>query len=195
QGPVFSSGHDFGDFAADLGARAHEETLKLCCEVALLLKKILPPTIAVVQGLATAAGCQMACACDLVLAADTAAFQLPGAANGGFCHTPAVPVAARAGKQVAAEMAFLAQKVPAVRAERLGLVNQVLPRVKLASEARKLAERIASFDPEQIQKGKQVLNEQASKSTLEERFQVAQPAMLEMFATPASQKMVAKFRR
>ncbi|CAK9071937.1 unnamed protein product [Durusdinium trenchii] len=154
----------------------------------MLLREVAPPSIAVVQGLATAAGCQLACSCDLVLAADTAAFQLPGAANGGFCHTPAVAVAQRTSASAVAEMAFLAEKIPAERAERLGLVNRVIPRAKLYSEARKVAEKIAKADPAQIQRGKQVLYQQMLKPTLAEKYACAEPAMLEMFSTPASQE-------
>ncbi|CAK9049653.1 Enoyl-CoA hydratase domain-containing protein 3 [Durusdinium trenchii] len=195
QGSVFSSGHRFGDFAAELGAAEHRRTLQLCSEVNMLLREVAPPSIAVVQGLATAAGCQLACSCDLVLAADTAAFQLPGAANGGFCHTPAVAVAQRTSASAVAEMAFLAEKIPAERAERLGLVNRVIPRAKLYSEARKVAEKIAKADPAQIQRGKQVLYQQMLKPTLAEKYACAEPAMLEMFSTPASQEMVKKFQR
>eukprot|EP00434_Breviolum_minutum_P029898 symbB.v1.2.026438.t1/scaffold2642.1/size74247/3 len=177
QGSVFSSGHDFGDFDANLGTVQHQETLKLCSQVNMLLRQIPQPTIAVVQGLATAAGCQLACSCDLILAADNASFQLPGAANGGFCHTPAVALASRA-PRLAVEMAFLAEKVSADRAERTGFVNRVVPRQKLYSEARRLAEKLASADPQQIQRGKKVLYQQMSKQSLEEKYQLAEPPML-----------------
>lgn len=194
QGNVFSSGHDFGDFAAEKGRQAHERTLKMCSEVNMLLQEIPQPTIAVVQGLATAAGCQLACSCDLVLAADSAAFQLPGAASGGFCHTPAVSVAARAASlRFAVEMALLAERVPAQRAERMGLVNRVVPRVALFQEARAMAEKIAAIEPEHLQRGKLLLYEQAAKSTLAEKYATTEPAMLDMFASDASQAKVKKF--
>ncbi|CAE7208528.1 Echdc3 [Symbiodinium natans] len=196
QGNVFSSGHNFGDFAAEKGREAHERTLKLCSEVNMLLQEIPQPTLAVVQGLATAAGCQLACSCDLVLAADSAAFQLPGAATGGFCHTPAVSVAARASSlRFAVEMALLAERVPAERAERMGLVNRVVPRVTLFAEARRLAEKIAAITPENLQRGKLLLYEQAAKPTLAEKYRATEPAMLDMFASDASQANVKKFAK
>ena len=129
-----------------------------------------------------------------MLAADSASFQLPGAKNGGFCHTPLVAVAERS-ERLALEMALMAEEVSASRAERCGLVTRLLPRQKLYGEARRIAEQLAAADTQQMQRGKQTFYEQREKRSLSEKYLVAEKAMLEMFATPQSQAMVRKFRR
>mmetsp|Transcript_14950 Transcript_14950/g.41040 ORF Transcript_14950/g.41040 Transcript_14950/m.41040 type:complete len:294 (+) Transcript_14950:48-929(+) len=195
EGPVFSSGHDFADFLLEKGRNAHRETLSLCSSVNMALQHIPQPTIAAVQGLATAGGCQLACSCDLVVASSSAAFQLPGARDAGFCHTPAVSVAARAASpRHALELALLAEVVPAVKAKDMGLANRVTPPADLRGEVRRMAERISMVSPaHNMQRGKRTFYEQVAKSTVEEKYAVAEPAMLDMFADPAYQEMIRGF--
>jgi len=194
EGPVFSSGHDFGDFLESRGQDAHALTLSLCSSVNMALQNLPQPTIAAVQGLATAAGCQLACSCDLIVASTDAAFQLPGAKGAGFCHTPAVAVAARGNTRLAMEMALLSEKIPAARAELMGLVNIVVPPADLAGKVRQIAEQISMVSPpDNMQKGKHIFYEQVAKSTLEDKYAVAEPAMLDMFSSPDYQETMNKF--
>merc|ERR1712150_200546 len=95
-GSVFSSGHDFADFL-DTDESGGRIILDACAQVNMKLRAIPQPTVAIVEGLATAGGCQLACSCDLVLASEKAYFQLPGSKGKGFCHTPVVAVAERIG--------------------------------------------------------------------------------------------------
>eukprot|EP00928_Gymnodinium_smaydae_P001240 TRINITY_DN10469_c0_g1_i2.p3 TRINITY_DN10469_c0_g1~~TRINITY_DN10469_c0_g1_i2.p3 ORF type:complete len:171 (+),score=42.83 TRINITY_DN10469_c0_g1_i2:551-1063(+) len=161
----------------------------------MLLEEIPQPTIAAVKGLATAGGCQLACSCDLVVASTAAAFQLPGAADGGFCHTPAVSVGARAASpRHAMEMALLAERVPAARAEQFGLVNRVVPVADLRGEVRRMAVKIAKVSPaHNMQLGKLTFYKQMSKSSLAERYASVEPVMLDMFADDTYQKRMKNF--
>ena len=94
-GPVFSSGHDFRDFRGATRAE-QREIVELCADVNALLGEVPQPTVAAVAGKCVAGGLQLAASCDLVLAREDATFCLPGVKTGGFCHTPAVALGARA---------------------------------------------------------------------------------------------------
>ncbi|MCC5698214.1 enoyl-CoA hydratase/isomerase family protein, partial [Klebsiella pneumoniae] len=97
-GPVFSAGHDF----AEVAARDHAEVRELlqsCISLMRLIQQVPQVVIDRVHGLATAAGCQLVASCDLAVAAESAAFALPGGKGGWFCHTPAVPVARAIGRK------------------------------------------------------------------------------------------------
>jgi len=125
-GPVFSAGHDFADLAgADLDAL--ERLLAACTELMTTMQAIPQPVVARVHGLATAAGCQLVATSDLAVAADTAAFAIPGGKGGRFCHTPLVAVARNVGRKRALEMAMTGDTIDARSAAEWGLVNRVVP--------------------------------------------------------------------
>ncbi|MEU4521416.1 enoyl-CoA hydratase-related protein [Amycolatopsis sp. NPDC024027] len=125
-GPVFSAGHDFGDVAKRdlMGVR---ELLALCTDLMKTMQSIPQVVIARVQGLATAAGCQLVASCDLAVAAESAGFALPGGKGGWFCHTPAVPVARAIGRKRLMELALTGDVIDAATALDWGLVNRVVP--------------------------------------------------------------------
>ncbi len=137
-GPVFSAGHDFGDMVErDLdGIR---RLLSLCTEVMLGIARLPVPVVACVQGLATAAGCQLVASCDLAVAVEDAAFATPGGRGGWFCHTPMVAVARAIGARRALELAMTGDAIDARTALAWGLVNRVVPRADLVAESHKLA--------------------------------------------------------
>ena len=110
-GPVFSSGHDLREIAA--ADREDAELLfALCTEVMEAIRHLPQPVIAVVQGIATAAGCQLAATCDLVVAADDATFATPGVKIGLFCSTPAVALARTVTTKKALEMLLTGTRFP-----------------------------------------------------------------------------------
>lgn len=155
-GPVFSSGHDFADFDLRVHPRKHgEAVLSLCAEVNIALSRLPQPTIAVVQGLATAGGCQLSCSCDLIVASEKAVFRCPGSAGGGFCHTPGVSVAQKIHPRRALEMLLLASPVPATQALEWGLVNRVVPHEELDNEATKMAFLLSKGSAFNVQSGKE----------------------------------------
>jgi enoyl-CoA hydratase/carnithine racemase len=137
-GPVFSSGHDFNDMIArDLDGM--RRLLGVCAEVMLGLGRLPVPVVARVQGLATAAGCQLVASCDLAVAAEEASFATPGGRGGWFCHTPLVAVARAVGARRALELGLMGESIDARTALAWGLVNRVVPRAQLVTETEALA--------------------------------------------------------
>jgi enoyl-CoA hydratase/carnithine racemase len=137
-GPVFSSGHDFADMV-DRDLDAMRRLLTVCTEVMLGLARLPVPVIACVQGIATAAGCQLVASCDLAVAVDEATFATPGGKSGWFCHTPMVAVARAIGARRALELGMTGDPIDAKTALAWGLVNRVVPRAQLVEETHKLA--------------------------------------------------------
>ena len=130
EGPVFCAGHDFADMVeADLSAM--RELLALCTELMTTLQSIPQPVVARVQGLATAAGCQLVATADLAVASEEAGFAIPGGKGGWFCHTPLVAVARALPRKRALEMAFTGDVIDARTAASWGLVNAVVPAAEL----------------------------------------------------------------
>ena len=125
-GPVFSAGHNFGDMAgADLASV--RRLLELCTEMMDTIQAIPQPVIAKVHALATAAGCQLVASCDLAIAAESAAFAIPGGKGGLFCHTPLVAVARNVGRKRALELAMTGDPIDAATAADWGLINRAVP--------------------------------------------------------------------
>lgn len=139
-GPVFSAGHNFGDMAGASLAEARRLFL-LCTHMMDTIQSIPQPVCAKVHALATAAGCQLVASCDLAVAADTAAFALPGGKGGLFCHTPLVAVARNVGRKRALEMALTGDPIDAHTAAQWGLVNRVVPADDLDATVQDLMRR------------------------------------------------------
>jgi len=137
-GPVFSSGHDFSDMV-DRDLDAMRRLLGLCTEVMLGIAQLPIPVVACVQGIATAAGCQLVASCDLAVAVDEASFATPGGRGGWFCHTPLVAVARVVGTRRALELGMTGDPIDARTALTWGLVNRVVPRAQLVAETEALA--------------------------------------------------------
>jgi enoyl-CoA hydratase/carnithine racemase len=139
-GPVFSAGHDFADLAgADLGAM--RRLLLTCTEVMDTMQSVPQVVIARVHALATAAGCQLVAACDLAVAADSAAFAAPGGKGGWFCTTPMVAIGRTISRKHALELALTGDTIDASTAVAWGLVNRAVPAVDLDAEVGDLLAR------------------------------------------------------
>jgi enoyl-CoA hydratase/carnithine racemase len=137
-GPVFSAGHDFSDMV-DRDLDGMRRLLGVCTEVMLGLARLPVPVVARVQGIATAAGCQLVASCDLAVAVDEASFATPGGRGGWFCHTPLVAVARVIGTRRALELGMTGEAIDAETALAWGLVNRVVPRAQLVTETEALA--------------------------------------------------------
>jgi enoyl-CoA hydratase/carnithine racemase len=124
-GPVFSAGHDFSDMAG-VGLAEVRRLFEVCTEMMDTVQSIPQPVVARVHALATAAGCQLVATCDLAVAAESAAFAIPGGKGGLFCHTPLVAVARNVGRKRALEMALTGDPIDARTAAEWGLVNHVV---------------------------------------------------------------------
>jgi enoyl-CoA hydratase/carnithine racemase len=158
-GPVFSSGHDLREM---IGASAEdqESLFRLCTEVMEAIRLLPKPVIAQVHGVATAAGCQLAATCDLVMASEAATFATPGVKIGLFCTTPGVALSRAVGPKKAMEMLLTGTPISAHEAERAGLVNRVVPAEHLAEETMKLARQIVAASPYTVGLGKRAFYEQ-----------------------------------
>jgi enoyl-CoA hydratase/carnithine racemase len=127
----------------------------VCSELMMKIQAIPQPVIAEVQGVATAAGCQLVATCDLAVASDQAAFATPGVRIGLFCTTPMVALSRAVGRKRALQMLLTGEMVDAATAADWGLVNQVAPAAELQAETRRLAARIADASTLTVSLGKQ----------------------------------------
>jgi enoyl-CoA hydratase/carnithine racemase len=153
-GKVFSSGHDLTEMVGRTVAD-YRRLFDVCVELMTKIQSIPQPVIAQVQGVATAAGCQLVATCDLAIASDQAAFATPGVKIGLFCTTPMVALSRAVGRKRAMEMLLTGQLVDANTAAEWGLVNSVVPAAELASATRQLACKIAEASSFTVALGKQ----------------------------------------
>jgi enoyl-CoA hydratase/carnithine racemase len=158
-GPVFSSGHDLRELTGCTAEDA-QSLFALCTEVMEAIRRLPQPVIAQVQGLATAAGCQLAATCDLVIASENASFATPGVKIGLFCTTPAVALVRAVNAKKALEMLLTGDPIDAHAAERAGLVNRVVPAARLEEETWTLAQKIAGASSEVVALGKRAFYQQ-----------------------------------
>ena len=165
-GPVFSAGHDLKEIkearAADDDGRVFFETIMLACSTMMQSIVTCPkPVIASVQGIATAAGCQLVASCDLAVASTDAGFATPGVNIGLFCSTPMVALSRNVSRKHAMEMLLTGDILPSDRARELGLVNRVVAPDDLQGATLALAEDIASKSPKTLKIGKEAFYAQA----------------------------------
>jgi enoyl-CoA hydratase/carnithine racemase len=153
-GNVFCSGHDLSEMIAQDGGR-YREIFDVCTEMMLRIQHIPQPVIAQVQGVATAAGCQLVASCDLAVASEKAAFATPGVKIGLFCTTPMVALSRALGRKRALEMLLTGRLIDAHTACEWGLVNRVVPEAELARVTRQFACEIAQASPLTVALGKQ----------------------------------------
>src|ERR1700719_608812 len=145
-GPAFSAGHHPGGMKGrDLAFYRYE--FDLCAQLMVTIQRIPQPVIARVHAIATAAGCQLAATCDLVVAGESASFATPGVRIGLFCSTPMVALTRAVGRKHAMEMLLTGQPINARTASEWGLVNRVVPDADLLNETKKLATQIIEASP------------------------------------------------
>ncbi|MBR0672191.1 enoyl-CoA hydratase [Neoroseomonas soli] len=164
-GPVFSAGHDLREITAhradaDGGRGFFDRAMETCSRVMQAVVGLPQPVVAAVQGVATAAGCQLVASCDLAVASDQARFCTPGVDIGLFCSTPAVALARAVPRKAAMEMLLLGDMIPADEAFRIGLVNRVVPGDKVMETALALAGRIAARSVLTVRMGKKAFYRQ-----------------------------------
>jgi enoyl-CoA hydratase/carnithine racemase len=161
EGKGFCAGHDLKEMRAHTGDEGWQQGLfDACSRMMITLTEIPQPVIARVQGIATAAGCQLVSMCDLAIAADTATFAMPGINIGVFCSTPAVGVVRNIGRKRAMEMLLTGEPIDAATAQSWGLVNRVVPGSRLDDEIRRFTDIILSRSSATIRFGKQAFYRQ-----------------------------------
>ena len=165
QGPAFSSGHDLKQLTSHRGdgdgGRAYfARTMNACSAMMQAIVHLPKPVVAAVQGIATAAGCQLVASCDLAVASDAARFATSGIDNGLFCSTPMVALSRNVPRKQAMEMLMTGEMIPAERAREIGLVNHVVPAGHERDTAIALAQKIARKSAYAIKLGKQAFYRQ-----------------------------------
>ena len=145
-GPAFSAGHDLSEMTGRT-LDDYREIFDVCCELMEAVQSIPQPVIAMIRGIATAAGCQLAATCDLVVAAEGARFGTPGVKIGLFCSTPMVAVSRAIGQKRAMQLLLTGVPIDARTAAEWGLVNEVVPAERLEARTRELAGQIAAASP------------------------------------------------
>lgn len=153
-GKAFSSGHDLSEMVGRT-INDYRRIFDVCTELMTKIQSIPQPVIAQVQGIATAAGCQLVATCDLAIASEQAQFATPGVKIGLFCTTPMVALSRAVGRKRAMEMLLTGKLVDATTAAAWGLVNRVVPADQLESETRRLACQIAQASGFTVALGKQ----------------------------------------
>ncbi|MGL5136953.1 MAG: enoyl-CoA hydratase [Beijerinckiaceae bacterium] len=192
EGPVFCAGHDLKEMTArraepDRGRASFSDTLGRCSALMQRIVHLPQPVIAAIEGLATAAGCQLVASCDLAIAGHDARFCTPGVHIGLFCSTPMVALSRNIGAKHAMEMLLLGEMIDAATAHRFGLVNRVTAAGGAREEARTMAAVIASKSPLTVKIGKEAFQRQR-EMTLDEAYVYASGVMVEnMLASDAEE--------
>jgi enoyl-CoA hydratase/carnithine racemase len=153
-GPVFSAGHDLGELV-DRTVDDYQRIFDQCTVMMETIQKIPQPVIAMVRGIATAAGCQLVASCDLAFAEEGASFGTPGVKIGLFCSTPMVAVSRAIGRKRALQMLLTGERIDASTAADWGLINEAVPAAELEEYTRRVAMRIANASPLVVGIGKQ----------------------------------------
>ncbi len=153
-GPAFSAGHDLSELI-DRQIGDYRHVFDVCTDLMTLIQSIPQPVIAEVQGIATAAGCQLVATCDLAVASDQSQFATPGVRIGLFCTTPMVALTRAVGRKWALEMLLTGTAIDAQTAMQYGLVNKVVPKERLREETYSLASKISGASSLTVAVGKQ----------------------------------------
>ncbi len=153
-GKVFCSGHDLSEMVGR-DINEYRRLFDVCSDLMMKIQAIPQPVIAEVQGVATAAGCQLVATCDLAIASEQAAFATPGVRIGLFCSTPMVALSRAVGRKRALEMLLTGEMVDAATAAEWGLINKAVPAAELQAETRRLAAHIAEASSFTVSLGKQ----------------------------------------
>jgi enoyl-CoA hydratase/carnithine racemase len=154
EGKHFCAGHYLAEMV-DGGVKEYKSIFEQCSRMMELIHQIPQPVIAQVQGIATAAGCQLVAWCDLAVAETGAKFATPGVKIGLFCTTPMVALTRAIGRKAAMEMLLTGRYVPAQEAKMLGLINMVVPLENLENETLVMAKQILESSRYVIAIGKQ----------------------------------------
>jgi enoyl-CoA hydratase/carnithine racemase len=168
-GPAFSAGHDMKELTArrsdaDRGRAYFGMIMNACSAMMQAIVHLPKPVVASVQGVATAAGCQLVASCDLAVASEAASFATPGVDIGLFCSTPMVALSRNVPRKQAMEMLLTGEPVPAATARDIGLVNRVVPAGQEREAAIALAQKVALKSAYTVKLGKEAFYRQAEMS-------------------------------
>jgi enoyl-CoA hydratase/carnithine racemase len=196
-GPAFSAGHDMKELTArrtdaDRGRAYFAEIMTACSAMMQAIVQLPKPVVAAVQGIATAAGCQLVASCDLAVASEAAAFATPGVDIGLFCSTPMVALSRNVPRKQAMEMLLTGEPVPATTARDIGLINRVVPAGTEREAAISLAQKVALKSAYTVKLGKAAFYRQAEMS-LAEAYRYAAEVMTENMMARDAEEGIGAF--
>jgi enoyl-CoA hydratase/carnithine racemase len=196
-GPAFSAGHDMKELTArradaDRGRAYFAEIMNACSAMMQAIVQLPKPVVAAVQGVATAAGCQLVASCDLAVASEAATFATPGVDIGLFCSTPMVALSRNVPRKQAMEMLLTGEPVSARTARDIGLVNRVVASGAERDEATALAEKVALKSAYTVKLGKAAFYRQAEMS-LADAYRYAAEVMTENMMARDAEEGIGAF--
>ena len=196
-GKVFSAGHNLKDLNSkrdekDKGKEYYKRIFKLCSELMININNCSKPIIAVVDGIATAAGCQLISSCDLAYSSNRSQYATPGVNIGLFCSTPMVPLSRNVAKKHAMEMLLTGDLINAEKAKSIGLINDIFEPEKLNNKVIEIASKIASKSKTTIKIGKKAFYEQKEMS-LEDAYNYTSKIMAENMLHQDSEEGISAF--
>ncbi|XP_005214155.1 enoyl-CoA hydratase domain-containing protein 3, mitochondrial isoform X2 [Bos indicus x Bos taurus] len=173
---------------SDILHEAESQDLK----VMMLIQNHPVPIIAMVNGLATAAGCQLVASCDIAVASDKSSFAMPGVNIGVFCSTPAVALGRAVPRKVALEMLFTGEPISAQEALLHGLLSRVVPEERLEEETMRIARKVASLSRSVLSLGKAAFYRQLAQD-LRTAYHLTSQTMVDNLGLPDGQEGVKAF--
>jgi enoyl-CoA hydratase/carnithine racemase len=196
-GSAFSSGHDLKEMSAhrndpDRGRAFFAKTMSACSDMMMSIVRSPKPVIAAVNGIATAAGCQLVASCDLAVASIDARFATPGVNIGLFCSTPMVALSRNVSRKAAMEMLLLGEMVGAEDAQALGLTNRVVAADRVVNEAVELGRQIAAKPKRTLKIGKEAFYRQL-EMPLEEAYAYTSSVMVENMLDEEAKEGIGAF--
>ena len=196
-GSAFSAGHDMKELTArradaDRGRAFFAQMMSACSAMMQAVVTLPKPVIAAVQGVATAAGCQLVASCDLAVASKAARFATPGVDIGLFCSTPMVALSRNVPRKQAMEMLLTGEMISAERAREIGLVNRVVAHGTERAVAIELAQLVASKSAYTVKIGKEAFYRQAEMS-LQQAYKYASQVMTENMMARDAEEGIGAF--
>jgi enoyl-CoA hydratase/carnithine racemase len=196
-GPAFSAGHDMKELTArrtdsDRGRAYFAEIMTACSTMMQAVVHLPKPVVAAVQGIATAAGCQLVASCDLAVASETATFATPGVDIGLFCSTPMVALSRNVPRKQAMEMLLTGEPISAATAQSIGLINRVVAAGSERDAAIALAQKVALKSAYTIKLGKEAFYRQAEMS-LADAYRYAAEVMTENMMARDAEEGIGAF--
>lgn len=191
-GKAFCAGHNLKDMAANPDLAWYQQLFGQCSRMMLSIQKLPVPVIARVQGMATAAGCQLVAQCDLAVAVDTATFATSGIHYGLFCATPSVPLVRNIPAKKAMEMLLTGDFIDAATALDQGLLNRVVPADQLDAAVESLVQSILQKPRVAVAMGKALVYQQRELG-LDAAYQLAGQTMAANMMDPAAQEGAQAF--
>jgi enoyl-CoA hydratase/carnithine racemase len=196
-GPAFSAGHDMKELTAhrndaDRGQAAFVRIMTACSAMMQAIVNLPKPVIAAVQGVATAAGCQLVASCDLAVASEQATFATPGVDIGLFCSTPMVALTRNVPRKQAMHMLLTGEALTAAEARDIGLINRAVPAGTERDAAIALAQQIAGKSAHTVRIGKEAFYRQAELS-LADAYRYASQVMAENMMAADAEEGIGAF--